>query len=593
MWEKLPVYSANAQKLGVSINGMYQATTLYYQQGLKTNEAMSLGVETMKMAKIAGMESAEATEAMTAALRGFNMELNETSAVKVNDVYSQLAAVTAADTEQIATAMSKTASIAASANMEFETTAALLAQIIETTQEAPETAGTAMKTIIARFSEVKSLKDSGQTTGQDSEGETIDVNKIQTALRTVGISMEGFFNGTEGLDSVLLKLAEKWEGLDFKTQHYIATMAAGSRQQSRFIAMMSDYGRTTELVGEAQSSTGASQKQFEKTQDSLAAKLQRLSNAWDQFLMGLSNNEIIKGAVDFLTFVIEGVNKLTEALSGGNGLTKSLVSLMTVIGALKLGRNALGGIMGQAAGGLGIGSKGPMKETITETPGDNGSIVRTIVKEPVQQGEQVGAQAGQGFVAGFKRAVSADSKGMRLESMFTTGPAAQADKNLAPNGGVGGKLGEIRNNKIQRKHENRAANALKAQTISDKDQGKVNYLSAIADRNSGGIKNKQGGIDTLDVGAVSDVYDQVLNETGSVEQAVEAANAKVKELGGTFMDSGESSAMLAEQTNGLTLNMGALGGAAMGVGGALGLLASLFQSLGMEEEKNCRTTSIQ
>jgi hypothetical protein len=30
MWSKLPEYSANAQKLGVSINGMYQATTLYY-----------------------------------------------------------------------------------------------------------------------------------------------------------------------------------------------------------------------------------------------------------------------------------------------------------------------------------------------------------------------------------------------------------------------------------------------------------------------------------------------------------------------------------------------------------------------------------
>jgi hypothetical protein len=59
---------------------------------------MALGVETMKMAKIAGMESADATKAMTAALRGFNMELNETSAARVNDVYSELAAVTAADT---------------------------------------------------------------------------------------------------------------------------------------------------------------------------------------------------------------------------------------------------------------------------------------------------------------------------------------------------------------------------------------------------------------------------------------------------------------------------------------------------------------
>jgi TP901 family phage tail tape measure protein len=72
-----------------------------------------------------------------------------------------LAAITAADTSQIATAMSKTASIAASANMEFETTAALLAQIIETTQEAPETAGTALKTITARFTEVKELFSEG------------------------------------------------------------------------------------------------------------------------------------------------------------------------------------------------------------------------------------------------------------------------------------------------------------------------------------------------------------------------------------------------------------------------------------------------
>jgi hypothetical protein len=29
--------------------------------------------------------------------------------------------------------------------------------------------------------------------------------------------MEGFFSGTEGLDSILLKLAEKWKTLDFET----------------------------------------------------------------------------------------------------------------------------------------------------------------------------------------------------------------------------------------------------------------------------------------------------------------------------------------------------------------------------------------
>ena len=67
---------------------------------------------------------------MTAALRGFNMELNETSAQRVNDVYSELAAITAADTQEIAEAMTKTASISNSAGMAFETTAAFLSQMI-------------------------------------------------------------------------------------------------------------------------------------------------------------------------------------------------------------------------------------------------------------------------------------------------------------------------------------------------------------------------------------------------------------------------------------------------------------------------------
>jgi TP901 family phage tail tape measure protein len=161
MWEQLPRYTDEANKLGTSINSLYKATTLYYQQGLDTNEAMDLGIETIKMARVANMDAAQATDLMTAALRGFNMELNETSAIRVNDVYSELAAVTAADTDEIGIAISKTASIAHSANMEFETTAAFLSQIIETTREAPETAGTAMKTIIARFSEVKKLYSEG------------------------------------------------------------------------------------------------------------------------------------------------------------------------------------------------------------------------------------------------------------------------------------------------------------------------------------------------------------------------------------------------------------------------------------------------
>ena len=346
MWDKLPEYAEQANKLGASIKDLYAANTLYYQQGLNSQQAMSVGVETMKMARIANMDAAKATEAMTAALRGFNMEINETSAGRINDVYSELAAITASDTEQIATAMSKTASIAASANMEFETTAALLAQIIETTQEAPETAGTAMKTIIARFTEVKELFSEGMLTGEDSEGEEININKIDAALKTVGISLKDFLNGSKGIDDIFLELASKWDSLDLATQRYIATTAAGSRQQSRFIAMMSNYGRTMELVNAANNSAGASQRQFDKTTESLKAKIQRLKNAWAEFTMGLANNSLIKTGVDLLTDLLTTINKLTDAGDSKIGkFTTSLLRLGTVLIGLKGGQSAINGIL--------------------------------------------------------------------------------------------------------------------------------------------------------------------------------------------------------------------------------------------------------
>lgn len=350
MWNMLPTYTEQANKLGATIKDVYEAATLYYQQGLNTNQAMGLANETLKMARIAGMDAAEATDMMTSALRGFNMEINQASAQKVNDIYSQLAAVTASDTREIGTAMEKTASLAASANMKIETTSAFLAQMIETTREAPENLGTAMKTIIARFQEMK--KD--PTKLVDSEGVAMDVNKIDTALKSIGVALTNSKGEFRDLDEVFLDISKKWDSLSQGQQRYIATTAAGSRQQSRFIAMMSNYDRTMELVNEANNSAGASQKQFEKTMDSMSSKLNQLKNAWDEFSMGLMNNQILKGGVTALTGFFTIVNKIIDVLSKipskpFEGITKSALTLAATLSGLNFAKKfARGSIMAGA-----------------------------------------------------------------------------------------------------------------------------------------------------------------------------------------------------------------------------------------------------
>lgn len=106
---------------------------------LDTNDALELTTNTMKLATLANNDFSTATTEMTSALRGFKMEMSEGG--KVTDVYSTLAANAAASVDDIAQAISRTASLANSAGSSFENTSAFLTKMIETTQESPENLG--------------------------------------------------------------------------------------------------------------------------------------------------------------------------------------------------------------------------------------------------------------------------------------------------------------------------------------------------------------------------------------------------------------------------------------------------------------------
>lgn len=330
LWGQVDKYSKLAQQKGVELKGVYDVQKLYYQQGRNAEDVEILTNNTLEFARIAELDYAAATDAMTVAINAFNLKAKDS--IRIVDIYSNLAARAAVDQSELANAMSKVASMASSVGMSLETTSAFLTQIIETTREAPETAGTALKTVLARFGEVKKLIDTGKSTGTTDEGEEIDVNKIDTALKTVGVRLTDTNGQMRALDKVIIELAEKWNSLDSMTQRYLATMAAGSRQQSRFLALMSNSERLTELLGEAYNSAGAGAAQFAKTQESLQSKINNLKTAWTQFTTSVLNSKLLKGAVDTLTFLLNTVNAITDALGPLSGAAKLAAISFTLIG---------------------------------------------------------------------------------------------------------------------------------------------------------------------------------------------------------------------------------------------------------------------
>lgn len=106
---------------------------------------------------------------------------------------------------------------------------------------------------------------------------------------------------------------------------------------------MQNNARLTELMNAAKDSKGSAEGQFEKTLDSLEAKVNKLRDAWEEFLMGIANSDLIKGSIDLLTKLLEVINKLTK---GTGGLDSAFMKLAVVGTALQLGGGLLQGGLG-------------------------------------------------------------------------------------------------------------------------------------------------------------------------------------------------------------------------------------------------------
>ena len=164
------------------------------------------------------------------------------------------------------------------------------------------------------------------------DGEEASLNKVDKALATIGISLKDTSGQFRDLDEVIFELADKWDGLDRNTQRWIANTVAGSRQQSRFLALMSDSTRLHELYDAAINSEDASLVQYAKTLDSIDGKMNQLSTSFQQFYMSIMNGETIKGILDILIRFVDRLNEVGPL--GATGIVASLLSAVSQVGKM-------------------------------------------------------------------------------------------------------------------------------------------------------------------------------------------------------------------------------------------------------------------
>ena len=174
----------------------------------------------------------------------------------------------------------------------------------------------------------------------DSEGEELSLNKVDKALKSIGISLQDTNGQFRNFDDVILELASKWDTLDTNAQRYIATVMAGNRQQSRFLAMVGNYERLAELTEEAANSEDAALIQQLKTMDSLQAKMNQLKVTFQEFYTSTGIEDLIKWTVDGITNIISRLNDMPKVF--GKLPIAALATVVKIISGIKAGGNALG-----------------------------------------------------------------------------------------------------------------------------------------------------------------------------------------------------------------------------------------------------------
>ena len=195
-----------------SVSDVSAVNTELVRQGLSLAEAKNRMDVIMKLASVGGMDSNEALKVITSSVNALGEDAERTA-----DILVKAGAVSASSASEIGEAFTKTASSAKATGVGMEELGAILATLIEVTQESPSSLGNSLKTLISRFNSIN------EETGETNE----ELNRVQTAFESVGVA----FTDAEGQVRPLYELLEElngvWGGLDKNTRSYISTQSAG------------------------------------------------------------------------------------------------------------------------------------------------------------------------------------------------------------------------------------------------------------------------------------------------------------------------------------------------------------------------------
>lgn len=326
--ELVASYSEMAQELGAVTSEVAAAADDWLRQGYSLEDTNELIKTSTVLSKIGLIDSAEATQYLTSAIKGYKVEIND--AMSIADKLSAVDMAAAVSVGGLAEGMSKTANSARLAGVEMDTLLGYLAAVGEVTQQDMASIGNAFKTMFARYSNVKLNK------LVDDDGESL--NDYERVLTRVGIRLRDNLGEFRDFTDVLDDVQAKWSSLTEVEQSAIATALGATRQKENVLTLMENYGKAMEYAGISADSAGTAMEKYDAYSQGIEANIARARASFESLSTNLLNSDAV------VTFV-----KLTNgALQFADVLAKCKLLLPAIVGVVtsikNVGLSIIGGI---------------------------------------------------------------------------------------------------------------------------------------------------------------------------------------------------------------------------------------------------------
>ena len=316
-----------ASKLGQTTKTYTDASLIYYQQGLSDKEVQARSETTLKAANVTGQTGEEVSKELTAVWNGYKVSAEE--AELYVDKLAAVAATTASNLEELSTGMSKVASAASVMGVPIDQLNAMLATTISVTRQAPESIGTAYKTIFARIGDIEA-----------GEGE-VTLGQYTSKMKELGFNVLDANQKLRDQGDIINEIGNNWNNLSREQQVALAQTMAGARQYNNLLALFDNWDMYTDALKTSANAAGTLNKQNETYLESTEAHLKQLTAAQEKFQDSLLNASTINDVSDALSGLFDILSKITDSIGGGKGLLLELGAILTRVFNKQIAENLM------------------------------------------------------------------------------------------------------------------------------------------------------------------------------------------------------------------------------------------------------------